>query len=115
MDSTIAIKALAALAHSSRLSIFRLLIQSGPNGLNVGKVAEHLDIAPATLSFHLKELSVAGLLNSRQEGRFVIYSANFTRMNELIGFLTENCCGGNPCTSAIVCATTDAHPQGDKT
>ena len=99
MESNQAIKALSALAQDSRLAIFRLLIQRGPRGLSVGKIAEHLDIAAATLSFHLKELSIAGLLASRQEGRFVIYSANFAAMNDLIGFLTTNCCGGNPCVA----------------
>ena len=107
MESNQVIKALAALAQDSRLAIFRLLIQSGPPGLSVGKIAERLDIAPATLSFHLKELSLAGLLTSRQEGRFVIYSTNFATMNDLLGFLTENCCGGNPCTGATACATAD--------
>ena len=108
MESNIVIKALAALAQSSRLAIFRLLVQSGPPGLNVGKIAEHLQIAPATLSFHLKELTIAGLLCQRQESRFVIYSANFATMNELIGFLTENCCGGNPCTPASSCTASVA-------
>ena len=103
MESNQVIKALAALAQDSRLAIFRLLIQSGPPGLSVGKIAGHLDIAPATLSFHLKELSLAGLLTSRQEGRFVIYSASFATMNDLIGFLTQNCCGGNSCTPVIAC------------
>lgn len=103
MESTQVIKALAALAQDSRLAIFRLLIQAGPQGLSVGKIAEHLDIAAATLSFHLKELTLAGLLASHQEGRFVIYSAKFATMNELLGFLTDNCCGGNPCATAAVC------------
>src|SRR5258705_12977527 len=105
MESTQVIKALAALAQDSRLAIFRLLIQKGPLGLSVGRIAEHLALAPATLSFHLKELTIAGLLSSRQEGRFVIYSANFTTMNDLIGFLTENCCGGNPCTPVTACGS----------
>jgi len=103
MKSTQVIKALSALAQDSRLKVFRLLIQSGPQGLSVGKIAEHVDIAPATLSFHLKELTIAGLLISRQEGRYVIYVANFAAMNDLIEFLTENCCGGNPCTTAVTC------------
>jgi ArsR family transcriptional regulator len=104
MESIQVIKALAALAQDSRLAIFRLLIQCGPHGLSVGKIAECVDIAPATLSFHLKELNNSGLLSSRQDGRFVIYSANFAAMNDLIGFLTENCCGGNACTSVTACA-----------
>ena len=103
MESNQVIKALAALAQDSRLAIFRLLVQAGPSGLSVGKIAEHVDIAAATMSFHLKELTLAGLLASRQEGRFVIYSANFAIMNELLGFLTDNCCGGNPCLAAAAC------------
>ena len=112
MESKQVIKALAALAQDSRLAIFRLLIQSGPQGLSVGKIAEHVAIAPATLSFHLKELSVAGLLSSRQDGRFIIYVGNFAAMNDLIGFLTDNCCGGNPCTPVAACdraPATDNH------
>ena len=97
-----AVKALAALAQESRLAIFRLLVEKGPNGLNAGNIAESLHILPATLSFHLKELSAAGLLESRTEGRFVIYSTSFDRMNELVEFLTANCCGGNPCTPVAV-------------
>jgi DNA-binding transcriptional ArsR family regulator len=103
MESNNIIRALSALAQESRLAVFRLLVQSGPQGLSVGKIAECTAVAPATLSFHLKELTIAGLLHSRQEGRYVIYSANFEAMNELIGFLTENCCGGNPCTSTTAC------------
>ena len=103
MESSQVIKALAALAQDSRLAIFRLLIQRGPQGLSAGRIAGHLEIAPATLSFHLKELSLAGLLTSRQEGRFVIYSASFAAMNDVIGFLTQNCCGGNSCTPVLAC------------
>ena len=103
MKPTEAVKSLGALAQESRLAIFRLLVEKGPHGLTAGKIAESLDILPATLSFHLKELSAAGLLESRTEGRFVIYSARFDRMNELVAFLTANCCGGNPCTPVTVC------------
>jgi DNA-binding transcriptional ArsR family regulator len=100
MDTKAALTALAALAQESRLAVFRLLVQAGPSGLAASKIAEHLDIAPSSLSFHLKELSHSGLIVSRQEGRFIIYSANVEAMNGLIGFLTENCCGGVPCDSA---------------
>jgi ArsR family transcriptional regulator, arsenate/arsenite/antimonite-responsive transcriptional repressor len=89
------VAALAALAQESRLAIYRLLVQGGPQGMAAGAIAEELGLPPATLSFHLKELSRAGLVASRQEGRFVIYSANFDAMVKLVGFLTENCCGGN--------------------
>ena len=89
--------ALAALAQESRLGIYRLLVQAGPAGIAAGAIAEKLGVPPATLSFHLKELSRAGLIASRQEGRFVIYSANFENMARLVDYLTENCCGGNVC------------------
>lgn len=91
-----ALDALSALAQESRLAIFRLLVERGPEGLPAGEIGERLGIPAATLSFHLKELSRAGLVASRQEGRFVIYSADFGTMNDLVGFLTENCCRGNP-------------------
>lgn len=92
MESTTALKALAALAQVTRLGVFRLLVQQGPSGLAAGEIAEELDIAPATLSFHLKELSHAGLVASRQDGRYIYYSANFESMTALLSFLTENCC-----------------------
>lgn len=95
MEIKDAIKALAALAQESRLAIFRLLVECGPAGLPVGKIGAQLGIAPATLSFHLKELSHADLVTARQEGRFIFYSAHFGTMNGLLAFLTENCCAGN--------------------
>lgn len=103
MQSPDAVIALAALAHASRLATFRLLVQAGPDGLAASRIAESLDIANSSLSFHLKELVHAGLVTSRQEGRFVIYAARFDTMNALLGFLTENCCGGVPCTPATSC------------
>lgn len=98
METKAVITALSALAQETRLAIFRLLVQQGPEGLAAGMIGEALDLPPATLSFHLKELSHAGLLDSRQEGRSIIYSTNFGTMNQVLGFLTENCCGGVPCT-----------------
>jgi DNA-binding transcriptional ArsR family regulator len=89
--------ALSALAQESRLAVFRLLVQAGPEGMAASKIGEHLDIAPSSLSFHLKELTHGGLVSPRQDGRFVIYTADIGAMNGLIGFLTENCCGGVPC------------------
>jgi DNA-binding transcriptional ArsR family regulator len=100
MDTATVLAALAALAQESRLAVFRLLIQAGPSGLVASRIAEQLAIAPSSLSFHLKELSHAGLLASKQDGRFVIYTAKVEAMNGLIGFLTENCCGGLPCGAA---------------
>lgn len=97
MDTKATLAALAALAQESRLAVFRLLVQTGPQGLAASRIAEHLDIPASSLSFHLKELTHAGLLASRQDGRFVIYTANIDTMNGLIGFLTENCCAGVPC------------------
>ncbi len=102
MENKIAVTALAALAQETRLSLFRALVQAGPAGLAAGKISEMLRITPSSLSFHLKELVHAGLIESRNESRFVIYSANFAAMNQLIAFLSENCCGGNDCSSASI-------------
>ena len=98
MQTKEVIMALAALAQESRLAVFRLLVTAGPAGLAASKIAEQLDVAPSSLSFHLKELSRAGLIMPHPDGRFIIYAANFDAMHTLIGFLTENCCGGNPCS-----------------
>src|SRR6185436_1938650 len=92
MKTTDAVRALSALAQETRLSIFRLLVEAGPTGLSAGEIGAELKIAPATLSFHLKELNHAELVVPRQEGRFIFYSAGFDRMNTLVAFLTENCC-----------------------
>lgn len=100
METKEIVTALAALAQESRLLIFRLLVQAGAEGLPAGKISEKAQIAPSSLSFHMKELSHARLVNSRQEGRFVIYTANFSMMTTLITFLTENCCEGSPCSSS---------------
>jgi DNA-binding transcriptional ArsR family regulator len=100
MDNRSAVSLLTALAQESRLAVFRLLVEQGPEGLPAGKIGEHLGVPPATLSFHLKELSHAGLVQSRQESRFVFYSANYGAMNSLLAFLTENCCAGSTCEIA---------------
>jgi ArsR family transcriptional regulator len=97
METTGALKALGALAQDTRLAIFRLLVQAGPEGRAAGTIGEQLGIPPATLSFHLTQLAGAGLVRPRQDGRFIYYSADFGAMNALVGFLTENCCGGNAC------------------
>jgi len=97
MDTKLALSALSSLAQESRLAIFRALVEAGPNGLPAGQISEMTGIPPSSLSFHLKELAHADMVGARQEGRFIIYTANFATMNALIAFLTENCCGGNPC------------------
>jgi ArsR family transcriptional regulator, arsenate/arsenite/antimonite-responsive transcriptional repressor len=97
MESKQAIASLAALSQETRLAIHRLLVEAGPTGLSVGEIGASVKAAPATLSFHLKELANAGLVLARQEGRYIFYSANYERMNALIGFLTENCCARDGC------------------
>ena len=92
MESTEAVTSLAALAQETRLAIYRLLVEAGPTGLAVGEIGASVKAAPATLSFHLKELANAGLIAARQDGRYIFYSANYARMNTLLGFLTDNCC-----------------------
>lgn len=93
-DNRSAVAALAALAQESRLAIFRLLVEQGPEGLAAGEIAERLKLPGATLSFHLKELARAQLVGARQAGRFIYYSANYAAMNGLIDYLTRNCCRG---------------------
>jgi DNA-binding transcriptional ArsR family regulator len=107
MQTKAAVAALAALAQDSRLAIFRTLVQAGPAGLAAGRIGDLTGIAPSSLSFHLKELAHAGMVAAQPAGRFVIYTANFDTMNALLGFLTENCCGGNPCSPVCTpaCAT----------
>jgi ArsR family transcriptional regulator len=112
MEMKPAVTALAALAHESRLSVFRLLVEAGPEGLAAGQISDRLGVPPSSLSFHLKELSYADLVTSRQQGRFVIYAANFTAMNALLAFLTENCCGGKSCTPNAA-ASDGAHRSTD--
>jgi len=102
MEANTAVTALGALAHQTRLHIFRLLVQAGGDGLAVGRIAAALSIeANGRLTFHLKELVAAGLASSRQEGRFVYYTANYPAMNELLRYLTEDCCGGLGCGEIV--------------
>lgn len=103
MEAKAVITALAALAQESRLAIFRHLVQIGPDGSAASKIGETLNIAPSSLSFHMKELAHADLVTSRHEGRYVFYSANFATMNDVVGFLTKNCCGGNVCSPVSTC------------
>jgi len=98
METRQAVQALGALAQGTRLDVYRLLVQAGPEGMAAGQIGEKLDLAPATLSFHLTGLTRAGLAKSRPEGRYVIYSADFQAMNALVGYLSENCCGGRACS-----------------
>jgi ArsR family transcriptional regulator, arsenate/arsenite/antimonite-responsive transcriptional repressor len=101
-----AVTALSGLAQETRLSIYRLLVQAGPDGLAAGRIGEKLKVPGATMSFHLKELNRAGLISSRQERQFIYYAADFDRMAELMAFLTENCCHGMPekCLSTVAAA-----------
>ena len=100
METKQAVNALGALAQETRLAVFRLLVGAGPAGLAAGEISARLGLPAATASFHLAQLSRAGLLASRTQGRFVIYSADYDCMNALLGFLTENCCGGQSCAPA---------------
>jgi DNA-binding transcriptional ArsR family regulator len=97
MQAHEAITAFSALAHEARLAIFKLLVQAGPGGLAAGAIAEQLALAPSALSFHLKELTAAGLLTRQPDGRSVVYRAGFTTMNALIAYLAHNCCEGEAC------------------
>jgi ArsR family transcriptional regulator len=97
VETNKALSALAALAQESRLAVFRLLVKAGPAGMAASRIAEELALPASSLSFHLKELTRADLIVPEQDGRFIIYAANFQTMNFLLGFLTENCCNGMPC------------------
>ena len=103
MEKTNAVAALAALAQDNRLDVFRLLVQAGPDGMSAGAIAEALDLAPNTLTFHFDRLRMAGLATVRRDGRSMIYAAQFETMSSLVEFLTENCCGGAPCSPATSC------------
>jgi DNA-binding transcriptional ArsR family regulator len=105
MKSFEVVRALAALAQDTRLAVFRRLVRQGATGLAAGEVASQLDILPATLSFHLKELAQARLVTARQDGRYIYYAANYAAMNALLAYLTENCCAadGTACPPAAAC------------
>lgn len=113
MEIKEATSALAALGQTTRLSIYRRLVEAGHDGSSPGELAEHLSLPGATLSFHLKELAAAGLIHGESRGRSICYRADFDAMNALVAFLTDHCCGGNPAvcapataTGASVCAPT---------
>jgi DNA-binding transcriptional ArsR family regulator len=112
MEKSIAVASLAALAQDNRLDIFRLLVRAGPEGLPAGKVAEALDLAPNTLTFHFDRLRMAGLVSVRREGRSMIYAARYEAMNALLAYLTENCCRGEATCAPAAC--TPAPPRKRK-
>ena len=108
MDTTHALAGLAALAHEGRLSVFRLLVKAGPDGLAAGEIARKLDTQPNTMSAQLLVLSNAGLTLARRQGRSIIYAADFEKMSALLQFLTRDCCGGRPEICAPLAATVNA-------
>ena len=106
MEENGVVRSLAALAHGMRLQLFRALVVVGPRGMTPGTMSEHLDVPPATLSFHLKELMNAGLVTQQREGRHLIYRASFDHMRQLLTYLTANCCQGEECLdqpAAVFC------------
>lgn len=104
MDAEITIRALGALAQEHRLAAFRLLVQAGANGLAAGAIAERLGVPASSMSFHLAQLGHAGLVAQRRESRSIIYTADYAAMDRLMGYLTENCCAGVPCTTETACS-----------
>jgi DNA-binding transcriptional ArsR family regulator len=106
MEIASASNSLAALGHETRLALFRLLVQAGPEGINAGLIGEKLALAPATLSFHLAHLSRVGLIRGRQDGRFIFYAADYAAMDGLLAYLTDNCCQGAQCLSKAAAAAT---------
>jgi ArsR family transcriptional regulator, arsenate/arsenite/antimonite-responsive transcriptional repressor len=111
MDQKHAIAALSALAQETRLELFRLLVARGPAGLSAGVIAEELNVMPSSLSFHLQQLVHAGLITQRRLSRQLIYSAEYGTMNELMAYLTENCCGRGACVP--VCNPADTFAKGE--
>ncbi len=101
MDMHAAVVALGALAQEHRLSLFRLLVQAGPDGLPAGAIAEKLGVPNSSLSFHLAQLRGAGLISQERQHRSLIYRASYPAMNALVDYLTENCCGGAECVTAV--------------
>lgn len=118
MDSAMVIRALGALAQEHRLAAFRLLVQAGEEGLPAGVIAEKLGVVASSMSFHLAALANAGLVSQRRQSRLIIYTADYAAMNGLMGYLTQNCCGGVPCTTGEICCppqglTTISDPEED--
>jgi len=114
METIQAAECLAALGHQSRLEIFRLLVQAGPDGINASLIGEALGLAPATCSFHLAHLTRVGLISARQESRFIYYSTDFAAMDDLIAFLTANCCHGKACLPKTAAVNTVAKRRARK-
>ena len=110
MNATKTVQALSALAHGHRLAIYRLLVEEGPDGLSAGEIAERIGLVPSSLTFHVQSLQRAGLIAQRRVSRQLFYSADFAAMNELVEYLTKNCCGGMqscaPVCSPVVAAKT---------
>ncbi len=114
MDPSRAVAALGALAHATRLAVFRLLVQRGPDGLPAGVIAQALDVPPSSLTFHFQQLVHAGLLTSRRQSRQLIYTADFPGMNALLLFLTENCCGRDTAAGyRCLCSPPPAEARAD--
>ncbi len=116
MEILQAVTALSALAQESRLEAYRLLVMAGPEGMPAGQISEQLDVPPATLSFHLKELTNAGLIDRRRQGRSIIYGLNVEGMRNLLGFITEDCCQGRAelCQPGYVCKNGSYKPTKKK-
>lgn len=110
MEASVIIRALGALAQEHRLAAFRLLVQAGAEGLPAGVIAERLDMAASSMSFHLSALTHAGLVTQRRQSRLIIYTANYAAMNGLMAYLTENCCGGVACMDEMPCCPPQAPP-----
>lgn len=110
MEASVIIRALGALAQEHRLAAFRLLVQAGAEGLPAGVIAERLDMAASSMSFHLSALTHAGLVTQRRQSRLIIYTANYAAMNGLMAYLTENCCGGVACMDETPCCPPQTPP-----
>ena len=114
MEAAQAIAALGALAHQTRLAAFRLLVQRGPDGLPAGTIAQALELSPSSLTFHLQQLTHAGLITQRRMSRQLIYATDFAVMNALMAYLTENCCGGGALCAPVCCPSTAGAAMSDK-
>jgi DNA-binding transcriptional ArsR family regulator len=114
MNAKRAVDALSALAQETRLALYRLLVEAGPGGLAAGIIAEELGVQPSSLSFHLAQLTHSGLITQRRMSRSLIYAADYAQMNDLMAYLTENCCGGQACAPVCRPAKTTARGKRSK-